>query len=158
MGEKQIRTDAEKAGAEVLQPQLEALAVLAVAASAASKAERLRQQAKVRAQKVIDAARVRAQKLIDAAEVKAQQGIDATEDKITDEIQSWRVAWQRACDAGWTPTQLRSAPIGLRQPPAAPKAKKAGAPTKTAAAEGQVPAVVSPSGDGRAVDPVEEQG
>lgn len=110
MGEKQIRTKAEQAGADALRPQFDALGDLAVAAEAAGQADALRAAAKARAQQILD-----------NAEAEVERRFDR-----------WRAAWQKARKAGWTVERLRAAPIKQQQPPAAPKAKKA---TTTASGE-----------------------
>ncbi|WP_018685342.1 hypothetical protein [Actinokineospora enzanensis] len=102
MGEKQIRTKAEKAGADALRPQFDALGDLAVAAEAAGQADALRAAAKARAQKILDDAEI----------------------EVVRRFDRWRAAWQKARKAGWSVERLRAAPIKQQQPPAATKAKK----------------------------------
>jgi len=97
MGDKQIRAQADKAGAEVLGPLFAALGDLAVAAAEANREDELRAAAKARAQQILDAA--------EAEIVRRREG--------------WWLAWQAARHAGWTVGKLRSAPINQRQPPSA---------------------------------------
>jgi hypothetical protein len=96
MGEKQIRVQADKAGAEVFGPLFAALGDLAVAAAEANREDELRA----------------------AAKAKAQQILDAAEADIVRRRELWWTAWQAARRAGWTAEKLRSAPINQRQPPA----------------------------------------
>jgi hypothetical protein len=99
MGEKQIRAQADKAGAEVLGPLFAALGDLA--AAAAGPTRRLNCAA--------------------AARAEAQQILDAAEAEIVRRREGRWSAWQAARRAGWNTEKLRSAPINHRQPPAAYK-------------------------------------
>jgi len=109
MGEKQIRAQADRTGAEVLGPMFKALGDLAVAAAEAG------QDAELRA----------------AADAKARQILDAAETEIVRRKQRWWLAWQSARQAGWSAERLRAAPINQRQPPAAYKPKALEASPRT---------------------------
>lgn len=59
LGEKQIRSQADKAGSEVLGPMFKALGDLAVAAAEANQQDELRAAAKAKAQRILDCRRGR---------------------------------------------------------------------------------------------------
>ena len=99
MGERQIRAQADRTGAEVLGPMFKALGDLAVAAAEAGQDEELRAAARARARQILEAA----------------------EAEIVRRKQRWWLAWQAARQAGWSAEKLRSAPVNQRQPPIAHK-------------------------------------
>ena len=94
MGEKQIRAQADKVGADALRPMFDALADLAVAVDAASRRDEVRAQARERAERIM-------------ADAEAEIGR---------RDQHWRDAWQAALAAGWTAAQLRADPINMAPP------------------------------------------
>jgi len=94
MGEKQIRAQADKVGADALRPMFDALADLAVAVDAASRRDEVRAQARERAERIM-------------ADAEAEIGR---------RDQRWRDAWQAALAAGWTAAQLRAEPINMAPP------------------------------------------
>lgn len=112
MGEKQIRTETERAAMEALRPRIEALTDLAVAAAAAGEADALRA----------------------AGNAKAAKIHAAVEEEIDARFERWLKAWDAAIGAGWTPQGLRSFPVNQSPPP-----KKRAAKGKTVASTARVP-------------------
>jgi membrane protein involved in colicin uptake len=95
MGEKQVRTEAEHAGAEALRPRFDALGDLAIAAEEARKVPEL----------LADAQRQSDQILADAEEAGRRR------------MDTWRAKWKAAKDAGWAEEELQGPTINQERPP-----------------------------------------
>lgn len=105
---------------DLLRPRMQALTALVKAADRAADPDSIRQQAQDAADKVIEeartearevmaAARRRRQELNDQAQRQARELRRQAERDIKEAVELWRTAYQAACSAGWTASQLAEA-------------------------------------------------
>jgi hypothetical protein len=151
MGETTMRTrattEAMKDARDVLartvmQPRMDAIAALAVAADTAANPDQVRQAAHQRADELAEQARQRGRELVDAARQKAKhlqkdaarrrkELLARAEADIQEGFTQWQAAYKAAVVAGWTTEQLQE--VGHQPPPRRPprRASRRRAPAAT---------------------------